>query len=555
MQSSKTPRSNTRTANVIRASIRPFLGRIALGGLLGGLSLGSAVGLMATSAWLISMASTQPPILTLEVAIVAVRFFGLSRGILRYGERLLSHDAVFRTLTRLRVFVYSQLERLSPAALPIFRRGELLNRVVNDVETVQDLWLRVVIPWVSAMVSALCGIGIVAWLAPSAGAFLSVTVILALAGVPLLSWILAGDSARRTLEIDSRMSGDITALCDSLFESIAYGQEESTMRRFGEAHAELLRNESKTARGAGVGGFLVILLTGISLVGCTVIALNSYSAGTLAGINVGVIVLLPLAIFEGIALLPGGGATFGKVLGAQRNIESIMEVEPAESTGTAKSFELGKNNRLATTSFQASWKFGEPSRLKPLAVAVSTGEVLLIQGPSGIGKSTLAYAMAGLTPYEGSIQLNGKEVREIDQNSLTQSVLYGLQESHLFATSIRENLRIADQEARDDDLMRVLRLVEMDDLVRALSDGLDTHIGQFGYDFSGGERQRLALARNLLSKAPVVILDEPTEHLDTDQAGRIEASLVSEFRDRILIVISHRNWLHANYRVTLVNGE
>jgi ATP-binding cassette subfamily C protein CydCD len=142
--------------HVIRSSMQPFAWRLSAGALLGGLSLGAAVGLLATSAWLISMASTHPPILTLEVAIVAVRFFGLSRGILRYSERLISHDAVFRMLTNLRVHIYKRLEELAPTSLPIFRRGELLNRVVNDVETVQDLWLRVVIPWVSALVSASC---------------------------------------------------------------------------------------------------------------------------------------------------------------------------------------------------------------------------------------------------------------------------------------------------------------------------------------------------------------------------------------------------------------
>ena len=541
--------------NVIRTSMRPFAGRLTFGALLGGLSLGAAVGLLATSAWLISMASTHPPILVLEVAVVAVRFFGLSRGILRYAERLVSHDAVFRTLTRLRILIYNRLEALVPASLPIFRRGELLNRVVNDVETVQDLWLRVFIPWISALISALCGIGIAAWLVPRAGAFLLITTILGLVGVPLLSRLSAGGSGRGSLEVESRIGGDITALCDSLLESIAYGQEEVTKERFNRSHTDLLTKESMTAKGTGVGSSLVIALTGIGVVGSSIISLASYHEGALAGINVAVIVLLPLAIFEGIALLPAGSANFGRIQSARDNIESIMHAEPLTKLATTKEVRLRRVNQISATDFSAKWVVGGVNQLRPISFTVSTGSVLLIQGPSGIGKSTLAYAMAGLLPYQGGIKINNIEVSDIEQSSLTDHLLYGLQESHLFATSIRENLKIANQNARDEDLLHALGIVEMANFVTSLPQGLDTHVGQFGYNFSGGERQRLTLARNLLSRAPIVILDEPTEHLDEEQATRIEEALVEKLRDRVLIVISHRSWRHADQRVALAAGE
>jgi len=541
--------------NVVRSSMQPFVGRLTVGALLGGFSLGAAVGLLATSAWLISMASTHPPILTLEVAVVAVRFFGLARGILRYSERLVSHDAVFRTLTRLRVLIYNQLEALAPASLPIFRRGELLNRVVNDVETVQDLWLRIFIPWISAFVSALCGIGIATWLVPQAGTFLLFMAVSGLIGIPLVSRLASGNSARRSLAVESRISGDITALCDSLLESIAFSQETKVRERFNQSHLDLLANESATAKGTGVGSSLAIALTGISVVGSAIIALTSYRAGTLAGINVAVIVLLPLAIFEGIALLPTGSANFGRVQSARANIESIMHTQSEIKTVATKQFPLHRVNEISATDLRVDWGADSLNRLSPISFTVSTGSVLLIQGPSGIGKSTLAYAIAGLLPYQGALQINGVEVSEIEQNSLTQNVLYGLQESHLFATSIRENLKIANQDADDRALLDALKVVEMADFITALPAGLDTHVGQFGYNFSGGERQRLTLARNLLSSAPIVILDEPTEHLDQEQVMRIETALVSAFRDRLLIVISHRNWQHADQRIALPAGE
>jgi thiol reductant ABC exporter CydC subunit len=535
--------------------MQPFAWRLSAGALLGGLSLGAAVGLLATSAWLISMASTHPPILTLEVAIVAVRFFGLSRGILRYSERLISHDAVFRMLTNLRVHIYKRLEELAPTSLPIFRRGELLNRVVNDVETVQDLWLRVVIPWVSALVSALCGIGIAAFLVPRAGLFLLITTSIGLTLIPWLSRLASGDSARVSLEVESRMSGDITSLCDSLFETIAFGQAETTSQNFNRSHAELLVKESATARGTGIGSFLAILLTGLSVVGSGVIAISAYHAGNLAGINVAVIILLPLAIFEGIALLPAGVSNYGRIQSAQDNIESIMQTKPLATTVATSELSLQATNQISARNLTANWGGTDTKELPPISFSTATGSVLLIQGPSGIGKTTLAYAIAGLLPYEGSIQINNTEVRDIEQSSLTRSVLYGLQESHLFATSIRENLKIANQDATDERLFHALEIVEMADFVSGLPQGLDTHIGQFGYNFSGGERQRLALARDLLSQAPIVILDEPTEHLDDQQAARIEAALVAELDDRLLIVISHRNWTRADQRIALAAGE
>lgn len=544
-----------RRENVIRSSMRPFAWRLTAGALLGGLSLGAAVGLLATSAWLISMASTRPPILTLEIAVVSVRFFGLSRGVLRYAERLVSHDAVFRTLARLRVQIYGRLEVLAPASLPLFRRGELLNRVVNDVETVQDLWLRVFIPWISALVSALCGIGIAFWLAPNVGTFLLITTVIGLVGVPFLARLTSGGSSRRALELESQISGDITALCDSLLESIAFGQEGTVRRRFNQSHVELLAKESKIAKGAGLGSALVIVLTGISVVGSAAMALKAYGVGTLAGINVAVLVLLPLAIFEGIALLPPGSANLGRIQGARENIESIMQSDPLVGSSGTRELRLQDVNRISAHDLATDWASSDASRLKPISFELSTGSVLLVQGPSGIGKSTLAYAIAGLLPYQGSLTINELEVSQIEPSSLTQNVLYGLQEPHLFATSIRENLKIANQNASDDDLMSALSIVELVDLIRSLPDGLDTHVGQFGYNFSGGEGQRLGLARNLLSSAPVVILDEPTEHLDQEQATRIEATLVEHLRDRVLIVISHRSWLHADQRIALAAGE
>jgi thiol reductant ABC exporter CydC subunit len=545
----------TERRSIIRSSMRPFAWRLTGGALLGGLSLGAAVGLLATSAWLISMASTQPPILTLEIAIVSVRFFGLSRGILRYSERLVSHDAVFRMLTQLRIYVYTRLEELAPVSLPIFRRGELLNRVVNDVETVQDLWLRVFIPWVSALVSSLCGVGIAAFLVPRAGILLLITTSIGLILLPWLSRITAGNSARISLEVESRMSGDITSLCDSLFETIAYGQEEATSQKFRQSHTELLALEPTTATGTGIGSFLAILLTGISVVGSSIIAIAAYRAGSIAGINVAVIVLLPLAVFEGIASLPAGVSNFGRIQSAQDNIESIMQTTVRMPTAPTANLPLQVINQISAANLTADWGAVGDKGLSPISFSISTGSVLLIQGPSGIGKTTLAYAMAGLLPYGGSIQINSTEIRDIEQTSLTQSLLYGLQESHLFSTSIRENLKIANQHASDDEIFQALDIVEMAEFVTHLPEGLGTHVGQFGYNFSGGERQRLTLARNLLSKAPIIILDEPTEHLDDKQAARIEEALISEFRDRLLIVISHRNWLHADQRFALAAGE
>lgn len=545
----------TRGRSFVRTSTYQYAGRLFAGSLLGGLSLGAAVGLLATSAWLISMASTHPPILTLEVAVVAVRFFGLSRGILRYSERLVSHDAVFRTLTNLRTLIYRQLEILAPSSSPIFRRGELLNRIVNDVETVQDLWLRVYIPWLSAFVAGLCGVGIAAWLVPQAGLLLLITTFVGLVGVPILSRLSAGEAAHRSQAVESQISGDITTLCDSILESIAFGQETTTIERFNRSHEELLSEESNTAKGAGIGSALVVILTGISVIFGAIIALASHRAGTLAGINVGVIVLLPLAVFEGIALLPSGSANFGRIQTARENIESIMDTDLIVRPMGDKKIVLSELNEMSAIDLSAHWPDSRSDRLHPISFALRSGSVLLIQGPSGIGKSTLAYAMAGLLPYQGRLRINGVEVSQIHQDVLTENVLYGLQNAHLFATSIRENLKIANQNASDQIIVDALELVEMAELVQSLPAGLDTHVGEFGYEFSGGERQRLTLARNLLSRAPFVILDEPTEHLDQEQASRIESALVSHFRDRVLIVISHRGWQHADQRIALAAGE
>lgn len=505
--------------------------KILSAAIIGGLSMSTTVGLLAASAWLISMASLRPPILVLEVAIVAVRFFGLSRGALRYGSRLIEHNSALRTLTKIRTGIYIQLEAQLRQYFSHLQRGQLLRRIVADSEVLQDLWLRIANPWLGALISGVAGLGIVYALLPTLGSILALIFLIAIFLVPVLSiFISANQSQRQQEEI---LFDAIIQASDSVQESLIFGYQANVRGEIEVAQKQLNRIDLKSGIAIGSANFITSFATGASIIVATVFAISAFQDNALAGVNVAVVILLPLAIFDGLSGLPAAFARLATIMNSTKSVNSLLATEP----NSERSLQQQVWGNSITVEFKGAVPILPNTVIAPFSGVAKPGSPLVITGKSGAGKSSLVHSLIGFLDYEGQIAFGDYEAKVISSEERISQCSVLLQQDYLFATSIRENLRIGLPGASDETIFLALELVELTQLITKV--GLDTHIGPYGHNFSGGEKQRLKLARTLLRERPLVILDEPFEYLDFEQAQRISDNVIRHCENRTLIIVSH----------------
>ncbi|MGW3686111.1 thiol reductant ABC exporter subunit CydD [Streptomyces sp. NPDC005125] len=516
-------------------------GQLALALLLSSLALASAVGLMAVSGWLISRASEQPPVLYLMVAVTATRAFGLGRAVFRYAERLVSHDAVLKMLAELRVAVYRGLERITPAGLGRTRRGDLLSRLVADVDALQDYWLRWLLPAGTAVVVGAAAAGFTGWLLPQAGVVLALGLLLAGVGVPLVSGACARRAERQLAPARADLATRITDLLGGTAELTVAGALPARKERTREADTVLTRIASRAATATALGGGLSALICGLTVVAATLVAVPAVHDGRLEGVELAVVVLTPLAAFEAVTGLPLAVQYRQRV---KRSAERVYEVldapvpvhepaTPAEAPATPFPLEL---RGVAALHAGAS-----RNALDSVDLTLTAGRRIAVVGPSGSGKTTLAQVLLRfLDARAGTYRIGGVEASALDGDTVRRFVGLCAQDAHVFDSSIRENLRLARTVATDDELRAALARARLLDWAEALPEGLDTLVGEHGARLSGGQRQRLALARALLADFPVLVLDEPAEHLDLATADALTADLLVATRGRTTVLITHR---------------
>lgn len=542
---SSTLRDTTAWTGHVLARVREAAGaqrgRLLLALLLGSLALGSAVGLMAVSGWLISRASEQPPVLYLMVAVTATRAFGIGRAVFRYAERLVSHDAVLRMLAELRVGVYRSLERIAPAGLRRTRRGDLLSRLVADVDALQDYWLRWLLPACTAVVVGAGAAGFTAWLLPEAGVVLAAGLLLAGVGVPLVSGACARHAERRLAPARADLATGITDLLGGTAELTVAGALPARLDRTREADGVLTRIAARAATATALGGGLGALIAGLTVVAAALVALPAVADGRLAGVELAVVVLTPLAAFEAVTGLPLAVQYRQRV---KRSAERVFEVldapvpvrepaVPAEAPASPFPLEVrGLSARYAGAGHDALASFD---------LTLEAGRRIAVVGRSGSGKTTLAQVLLRfLDARAGTYRIGGVDASALDGDTVRRFVGLCAQDAHVFDSSIRENLRLARTDATDAELRDALGRARLLDWALALPDGLDTLVGEHGARLSGGQRQRLALARALLADFPVLVLDEPAEHLDLPTADALTADLLAATQGRTTVLITHR---------------
>jgi thiol reductant ABC exporter CydC subunit len=523
------------------AIARPAAGRLALATLLGAGAIGAAIGLIATSAWLISRSSQRPQESAVAIAIVGVQFFALSRGLLRYGERLVGHDAAFRVLSELRVRVYERLERLAPLGVPVFRSGELLARLIHDVDSLQDLLLRALPAFAIAVLVGAATVALVWWMLPAAGLILLVALLLAGVLVPWLTGALAARTEARQATARGELTASVVDLLEGAPELVVNGAAAEQLGRTLAADDALTQIARASSRTAGVGQGLTRLCSGLAMWGALLVGVAAVRAGRLDGVLLAGIALIPLVAFELVAGLPAATQTLQRVRRAAARIEEVVDTSPPVAEPAHPLALPPGPSALRVRGLRCRYPGHARWALDGLDLDLSSGRRVAVVGPSGAGKSTLAGVLLRFLAYEGgSVTLDGVQIADFDSDEHRRVVGLVAQDAHVFDSTLEENLRLARRDATPAQLRDALAKVGLLGWVERLPTGLDTEVGERGERLSGGQRQRLAIARALLADFPVLVLDEPGEHLDTHAADAIVADLLKITRGRSTLLITHR---------------
>ena len=514
---------------------------VALSVLLSALTIGSSVALIGVSAWLISTASIATSVADLGVSVVMTRLFGITRAVFRYLERLVSHNVTFRLLARLRVWFYERLEPLAPARLMDYKSGDLLARVIGDVETLENFYIRVISPSLTAIVIGLSvSLFFASYYPPIAYALIGFFLTLGLI-LPLLSQIFSRKPGERLITQRADLQSQLVDGIQGLADLLAFGRGEdranliaSTGKKYGETQKQM-------ARISGVHSALVTLLTNFGLWLVLFLVIPQVTTGNIKGVMLGTFALMTFASFEAINPLPLAAQMWNSSREAAKRLFEVVDAEPPVKDDTRNSMIDFRSSRIELSNIT----FVYPNQTQPALLNVSfsipEGKSIAIVGPSGAGKSTIANLLFRFWEYEsGEISLGGESLKSLDQDEVRKRFAFVSQNSYFFNTSIRENLRLARPKVSEDELVSAARAAQIHDFVMNLPKGYDTVIGEQGARLSGGERQRLAIARALLKDAPILILDEPTANLDPVTEKQVLDTLIKIMLGKTCIVITHR---------------
>ncbi len=521
---------------------KPFWGWVAFSVLLNAATVFAGIGLLGTSADLIARAALQPGIAPLQVSIVGVRFFGIARAVLRYLERLVSHSVNFRLLAQLRVWFYSQLEPLAPARLQDYRSGDVLQRAIGDVEALENFYVRVIAPPLSAiLVTAGMGwfVGLVDW---RLGLVLAGGLLTGGAGLSLLAYWIGQKYGSVFVQQKAHLNTEMVAIIQGISDIVAYSREENIRDHVTSSLKTVSFYQRRFVLGSAVVNGLMTFSTHLTLVLVLWIAIPLVNGGMLEGYRLAVLAMLTLASFEAVNSLPQAAQLLrGNLESAQRLFE-ITDQPPAvvEPISPVEIREV-QNPRLEIHKLTFAYPGCENPVIRDFDLTLSAGKKIAIVGGSGAGKSTLIHLVLRHWDYDkGEILLNKVEFKNLHSSQIRKFFGVVSAAPYLFSATVRHNLLIARPNANEQELNRAIQLAGLSEWLSALPNGLETWIGEHGQFLSGGERQRLAVARAFLSEAPFILLDEPTAGLDSLNEIQLIRTVFELFQERGILWVSHR---------------
>jgi thiol reductant ABC exporter CydC subunit len=523
------------------ASARPGRGRLALASLLGALATGCAVALTTTAGWLISRAAQHPPVLTLMVAAVAVRTFGIGRGLMRYAERLVSHDATLRVVSELRSRLFAALVPLAPVGVAGQRSGDLLSRLVADVDAVQDVYVRAFVPAVAAVVVGSAAVVFTAVLLPAAALTLAAALLLGGVAVPCV--VVAADRAatRRTADARGVVASEVVDLLEGAAELIAFDAMDAALLRVGSADKRLAALERRSAAGLALGSGLSVLAAGLGLWAAFIVGIPAVRSGALSGVLLAVVVLLAWSSPDVVADLPAVGQHLSRARDSARRMLQLVHL-PIPVLDAAHPLPCPSRPasvRLAGVS--ARYSADRPAALTGVDLELRPGSRIVVTGESGAGKSTLiAILLRFLDVETGVMTIDGVDVHAMSSDDVRRVIGCCEQEPHLFDSTIRSNILVGMPDATEAQIRSAVSRAGLAPWIDSLPKGLDTNVGDGGAEISGGERRRIALARVFLADFPVLLLDEPTEGLDEIAASAMIAEILRPDDAHAVLLVTHR---------------
>jgi ATP-binding cassette subfamily C protein CydC len=509
---------------------------MALAALTAFAATGSGIGLLLTAAWLIAKAALQPPLAALQIGIVGVRFFGIARGVLRYTERLISHNTTFKILASLRLWFYDAVEPLAPARLMQFKSADLLQRIVDDIGSLENIYTRVLAPPVTAILTSILMWFLLGFWSQEAALLLLLFHLLAGIGIPALSAFLSRGNSSGILQEQALQQVLAVDFAMGLGELQLSGNLQSHLERLEAAETEKLRLERKNALSDGMHEALTGLLMNAAVIAVLSAVMPLVESGQTSGIALSIVTLAVMASFEAILPLPASARHLEADIHAGERLFEILDATP-EVTAPLSPLTIPTDLTLEARNISFTYPGSFRKALDQVSITIPHGSHTAIVGPSGSGKSTLtSLLMRFWNCSEGELCLGGHNINLFDPEELRRHISLVSQKTYIFATTIRENLLLARPNATEAEISSALEGAG----IGHFKSRLNEFTGQHGMQLSGGERQRIAIARAILQDAPIVILDEATANLDPLTEEEINRTMEQFTKGKTLITLTHR---------------
>ena len=529
--------------------IRLFRGHLkwmVVGTLSGLLAVASAVGLLALSGWFIS-AAAYAGLTAISAQLfnffhpgIGIRLSAIGRTLGRYAERIVSHDATFRILQSLRSWFYIHLEPLAPSRLMNFRSGDILNRIVADIDALDNLYLRVFSPSVIALIMSVLMVGFLWLFDPVISMVTALFLLMAGFCVPLIALRLGEGYGHQLAQHLSDLRIHIVDGLQGMPELLVFGAYHRHLDTVNQSNRALLKIQLRMSQIQGLSQALITLLSGLAVLATLYLAVTLVNRDALDGAGMALVTLAVLASFEAVLSLPAAYQYLGRTREAGRRLLEIVDSKPRVifpdlSVTRPRHSGVRFENVCFRYNQKASWT------LRDVDFQIHPGRRIAVIGETGSGKSTLIYLLVRFRdPTTGCIRLGDVDVRDLAESDLRRNISVVAQQPHMFNATLRENLLMARPGADDDELLVALNSLQLLNFVTALPDGLGSWIGESAKLLSGGQARRVAVARAILHNAPLWVLDEPTEGLDPVTEGRMMAAIKKQTADRSLLLMTHR---------------
>ena len=547
-----TTTEQTSRGPILRRLVRQMAGKrgwMIGGGVIALIATLSSVALLMLSGWFITAtglagiaAGGAAIAFNFHIPGALIRGFALSRTVGRYGERVVTHEATFRALTDLRVWLFGRLIPLVPGRLNDLRLGDVLTRLTSDIDQLDAIYLRLLVPTAIALVMALLLAAIMGSHVP----FMAVATLgfLTLAGVviPMITHRLGRQVGEDLVEHRADLRAELTDSVDGIAELLVYGADQAAHQKIDDAQHQLTKRQKSMASISGFGTACTTITAGLALVSALYIGLDAYANQVISGPILAMLIFGVLAIFEVIAPLPLAYQILGQTRAAGRRILDLVDAPPSIAEPSAETRQpCPQGGALELTGVHFTYPGADRPALDTLTLSLEPGTHLGIVGHSGAGKSTLlGLLLKTISAQSGQIRWDGVDLNQIDSDDLYQKIGVLTQSPRLFSTSIRDNLLLGKPTVTDDELRDVCNAVGLGQFIDELPQGLDTWMGEAGTKVSGGQARRLTLARLLLKDPRLVLLDEPTEGLDPVTERQVIDTIRNVFAGRTVIIITHR---------------